>query len=114
MSSVRCHGSSPTTKKQRWKVSRWSRDTGIGTVPCYPTPFGEKAVRDSNCSRYCAYIRHDYRTALFSEDHAMYMNFLDWMARTSREKKKQTYDEYWRRLCQYFALLAKRQINGNT
>jgi hypothetical protein len=25
----------------------------------------------------------------------MYMNFIDWMARTSRKKKKKTYSDYW-------------------
>ncbi|KAL1885235.1 hypothetical protein Plec18167_001892 [Paecilomyces lecythidis] len=40
------------------------------------------------------------------------MNFFDWMCKTSRKKLLQSYDEYWRRLCQYFALFARRRLNG--
>jgi hypothetical protein len=43
----------------------------------------------------------------------MYMNFIDWMARTSREKKKQTYSTYWKRLYIYYSLLARRQMPDN-
>lgn len=41
------------------------------------------------------------------------MNFFDWMYKTSRKKILQSYDEYWRRLCQYFGLFARRRVNGN-
>lgn len=47
---------------------------------------------------------------LFLEDQTIYMNFFDWMYRTSRDKVLQSYDEYWRRLCQYFELFARRHI----
>ncbi|BCR90303.1 uncharacterized protein ACHE_60189S [Aspergillus chevalieri] len=40
------------------------------------------------------------------------MNFFDWMYKTSRKKLLQSYDEYWRRLCQYFGLFARRRVNG--
>jgi hypothetical protein len=43
----------------------------------------------------------------------MYMNFIDWMARTSRKKKKKTYSDYWKLLYICFSLLAQRQISGN-
>ena len=43
----------------------------------------------------------------------MYMNFIDWMRTTSKRKKKQTYDMYWRRLCIYFSLLAEREMSNN-
>src|SRR2546423_1397653 len=43
----------------------------------------------------------------------MYMNFIDWMARTSRKKKKKTYSDYWKLLCICFSLLAQRQMSGN-
>ena len=43
----------------------------------------------------------------------MYMNFIDWMARTSRKKKKKTYSDYWKLLCICFSLLAQRQMTGN-
>lgn len=43
----------------------------------------------------------------------MYMNFLNWMYKTSRRKKKQTYDVYWRRVCLYFSLLAEREMNNH-
>ncbi|ODM19121.1 hypothetical protein SI65_05738 [Aspergillus cristatus] len=61
--------------------------------------------------QYCAHSNEDYVEYLLSEDKAIYMNFLDWMSRTSREKRLQTYDEYWRRLCQYFGLFARRPVN---
>jgi hypothetical protein len=41
------------------------------------------------------------------------MNFLDWMAKTSRKKKKRTYSNYWKCLCVYFSLLAQRQMTDN-
>ncbi|KAJ5778330.1 hypothetical protein N7520_001576 [Penicillium odoratum] len=53
----------------------------------------------------------DYVDHLLREDQAIYMNFFDWMSRTSREKTLQSYDEYWRRLCQYFELFARRRVN---
>ena len=43
----------------------------------------------------------------------MYMNFIDWMYKTSKRKKKQTYDMYWRRVCLYFSLFAEREMNNN-
>ncbi|KAI9045815.1 uncharacterized protein KD926_007118 [Aspergillus affinis] len=61
--------------------------------------------------RYCAHSNEDYVEYLLSEDKAIYMNFLDWMSRTSRAKRLQTYDEYWRHLCQYFGLFARRPVN---
>jgi hypothetical protein len=39
-----------------------------------------------NCGKYC-----DHKTALLSEEPAACMAFIDWMARTSRKKKKQAY-----------------------
>jgi hypothetical protein len=53
----------------------------------------------SDRGRYCTHINVDHRAALLGEKPAMYMNFIDWMARTSRKKKKQTYSDYWKRLC---------------
>ena len=50
---------------------------------------------------------------LLLEDQAIYMNFFDWMFKTSREKALQSYDEYWRRLCQYFQLFARRGVNDD-
>ncbi|OJJ62717.1 hypothetical protein ASPSYDRAFT_86371 [Aspergillus sydowii CBS 593.65] len=37
----------------------------------------------------------------------------DYMCKTSRKKLLQSYDEYWRRLCQYFGLFARRRVNGD-
>ena len=50
---------------------------------------------------------------LLLEDQAIYMNFFDWMFKTSRKKVLQSYDEYWRRLCQYFELFARRSVNDD-
>jgi hypothetical protein len=63
--------------------------------------------------RYCRHIDVNHRDALLRKERAMYMNFIDWMARTSREKKKQTYSTYWKRLCIYYSLLARRQMPDN-
>lgn len=41
------------------------------------------------------------------------MNFFDWMSKMTRKKRLQTYDEYWRRLCQYFELFAHRRVNDD-
>jgi hypothetical protein len=62
--------------------------------------------------RYYIHIHIDYKVALLSEESSMYMNFIDWMAKTSRKKKK-TYNDYWKLLCICFSLLARRQITDN-
>jgi len=49
---------------------------------------------------------------LLSEDQTIYMNFFDWMFRILRTKVLQSYDEYWRRLCQYFSLFTRRRVNN--
>jgi hypothetical protein len=43
----------------------------------------------------------------------MYLNFTNWMARTSRKKKKKTYNDYWKLLCICFSLLARCQMTDN-
>jgi hypothetical protein len=63
-------------------------------------------------NRYCIQSNKDYVEYLLLEDQAIYMNFFDWMFKTSRKKLLQSYDEYWRRLCQYFGLFARRRVNG--
>lgn len=50
---------------------------------------------------------------LLLEDQAIYMNFFDWMFKTSRKKALQSYNEYWRRLYQYFELFARRSVNDD-
>ena len=39
--------------------------------------------------------------------------FIDWVARTSRKRKKKTYSDYWKLLCRCFSLVARRQMTGN-
>jgi hypothetical protein len=63
--------------------------------------------------RYCIQSNEDFVDYLLLEDKAIYMNFFDWMFKTSREKVLQSYDEYWRRLCQYFELFARRRVNDD-
>jgi hypothetical protein len=63
--------------------------------------------------RYCTKIDINYKQALLCEEAAMYMNFIDWMYKYSKRKKKQTYDMYWRRLCLYFSLFAEREMSNN-
>ena len=67
----------------------------------------------TNHCRYCSQIGVDYKKALLCEEPAMYMNFIDWMYKTSKRKKKQTYDMYWRRVCLYFSLFAEREMSNN-
>jgi hypothetical protein len=67
----------------------------------------------ANQRRYCSHINVNYKEALLREEPAMYMNFFDWMDKTSRKKKKDTYDVYWRRVCLYFSLFAKREMNDH-
>ena len=111
-SFVKCHGSSPTGKMQPAMLFRWL--SGIGT-----RKFSSEAVEASTCwagiyrHRYCSQIKINYRNALLCEEPAMYMNFIDWMRTTSKKKKKQTYDMYWRRICIYFSLLAEREMSNN-
>ena len=66
--------------------------------------------RITHKNRFCLQSNEDYRDYLLLEDQAIYMNFFNWMFRTSREKLLQSYDEYWRRLCQYFELFARRRV----
>src|SRR4029077_6723993 len=63
--------------------------------------------------RYCIDSKEDYVEYLLAEDQAISMNFFDWMWRTSKTKLLQSYDEYWRRLCQYFSLFARRGVNDD-
>ncbi|OXV07294.1 hypothetical protein Egran_04941, partial [Elaphomyces granulatus] len=44
------------------------------------------AVVERYWRRYCAHLNEDYMTFLLSEDQAIYMNFFDWMYKTSKEK----------------------------
>ncbi|OJJ62706.1 hypothetical protein ASPSYDRAFT_65810 [Aspergillus sydowii CBS 593.65] len=71
------------------------------------------AVVERYWRKYCIQLNKDYVEYLLLEDQAIYMNFFDWMYKTSRKKLLQSYDEYWRRLCQYFGLFARRRVNGN-
>ncbi|KAL5338248.1 hypothetical protein BJX70DRAFT_388776 [Aspergillus crustosus] len=61
--------------------------------------------------KYYIQLNHNYVEYLLLEDQAM--NFFDWMYKTSRKKLLQLYNEYWRRLYQYFGLFARRRVNGN-
>lgn len=77
-------------------------------------------VRTSLCdlgityeNRYCIQLNADYVDYLLLEDQAIYMNFFDWMFKTSQEKLLQSYDEYWHRLCQYFELFARHRVNDD-
>ncbi|PYH89774.1 hypothetical protein BO71DRAFT_464394 [Aspergillus ellipticus CBS 707.79] len=67
------------------------------------------AVVERYWRRYCIHLKVDYVEYLLLEDQAIYMNFFDWIHRTSRKKLLQSCDEYWRRLCQYSGLFARRR-----
>lgn len=62
---------------------------------------------------YCAHVgKEDYIGYLLLEEPTVYRNFFDWMWKTSTKKLLQSYDEYWRRLCQYFGPVARRPVNN--
>jgi len=46
----------------------------------------------------------DNKEYLLRQDQSVYMAFIDWIACTSREKKKGTYIMYWKWLCEYYCL----------
>ena len=46
-------------------------------------------------NRFCIQSNEDYVDYLLLEDHTIYMNFFNWMYRTSQKKGLQSYDEYW-------------------
>ncbi|GKZ75057.1 hypothetical protein AnigIFM50267_002296 [Aspergillus niger] len=71
------------------------------------------AVVERYWRKYCIQSNEDYVEYLLLEDQAIYINFFDWMYKTSRKKLLRSYDEYWRRLCQYFGLFARRRMNDN-
>ena len=64
---------------------------GVGTVPPL-CAFSQRCVQAEYFllteGRYCTHIYVDHKVALISEESSMYMNFIDWIARTSRKKKK--------------------------
>jgi hypothetical protein len=69
--------------------------------------------RSDGANRHCDHLKVDYVEHLLSEDPAVYMNFFDWMWKSSKKKLLQSYDEYWRRLTEYFSLLARRSISNH-
>ncbi|EHA20894.1 hypothetical protein ASPNIDRAFT_119967, partial [Aspergillus niger ATCC 1015] len=62
---------------------------------------------------FCTHSKADYVDYLLLEDQAIYMNFFDCMFRNSRKKSLQSYYKYWRCLCQYCGLFARRRLNDN-
>ncbi|CAG8250439.1 unnamed protein product [Penicillium salamii] len=62
-------------------------------------------------TRFYIQSNEDYVDYLLLEDQTIYMNFFEWISKTSREKLLQSYNEYWRRLCQYFELFARRHVD---
>ncbi|KAL2829035.1 hypothetical protein BDW59DRAFT_170777 [Aspergillus cavernicola] len=71
------------------------------------------AVVERYWRKYCIQLNQDYIEYLLLEDQAIYMNFFDWIYKTSWKKLLQSYDEYWRRLCQYFGLFARHRVNSD-
>ncbi|KAL4778139.1 hypothetical protein BJX76DRAFT_366673 [Aspergillus varians] len=69
------------------------------------------AVVERYWRKYCIQLKEDYVEYLLLEDPAIYMNFFDWMYKTLRKKLLQLYDEYWRRLCQYFGVLFLQKVS---
>ncbi|KAJ5216405.1 uncharacterized protein N7498_002812 [Penicillium cinerascens] len=78
-----------------------------------PNTLKDIAVVERYWRKFCIQSNEDYVDYLLREDQAIYMNFFDWMFRTSRKKGLQTYDEYWRRLCQYFELFSRLRVGDN-
>jgi hypothetical protein len=107
--SAALDGFPQTSSPRPWKVLLLSNDIG-GSRYAIGYQFNG---RELTSNRYCIQLNEDYVEYLLLEDQAIYMNFFDWMSKTSRKKLLQSYDEYWRRLCQYFGLFARRRVNGN-
>ena len=42
------------------------------------------------------------------------MAFIDWLRKGNADRRFQTYEAYWKALCQYFSLLARRAMSYNT
>src|SRR5947207_8083097 len=86
---------------------------GLGWLPpnYKPKTLTGIAVVERYWRRSCTHLKIDYVTYLLSEDQAIYMNFFDWMWKSSKKKRLQSYDEYWRRLCQYYSLFVRRPVN---
>ena len=110
--SANLDGSLQISSPKRWKVLLLSNDIGESRHFLFLTQNIQAWFRDNTTVRYCIQLKEDYVEYLLSEDKAIYMNFFDWMYKTSRKKLLQSYDEYWRRLCQYFGLFARRRVNG--
>jgi hypothetical protein len=55
-------------------------------------------LSEGPADNYCIHLDVDYVTHLLSEDPPIYRNFFDWMLKTFKEKRLQSYDDYWRRL----------------
>ncbi|KAJ5887370.1 hypothetical protein N7495_007411 [Penicillium taxi] len=87
------------------------RNLGWLPINLKPKTLEGIAVIERYWRKYCMQSKEDYVEYLLLEDQAIYMNFFDWMFKTSRKKLLQSYDEYWRRLCQYFSLFARRRVS---
>ena len=75
-------------------------------------PSGSNPLSDK--CRFCHAIERDYLATLLREDASIYQAFINWLDKNTRAKRKQTYDDYWRRLCQYFQVCAQRRMGGDT
>jgi hypothetical protein len=67
--------------------------------------------------RYCNVVGVDYKEYLLRGDQAVYMAFIDWIAamarQKGRQKRQQTYKNYWKWLSEYYALHSKKKMDGN-
>jgi hypothetical protein len=81
---------SPQTSSRRpWRVLLSSNDIG-GSKYAFGYQFNGTEL---TYNRYCIQLSEDYVEYLLLEDQAIYMNFFDWMYKTSRKKLLQSYDE---------------------
>jgi hypothetical protein len=69
--------------------------------------------RLDEANRHCVHLEVDYVEYLLSEDPTVYMNFLDWMWKSSKQKRLQSYKDYWKRLSRYFSLFARRPMSNH-
>jgi len=67
----------------------------------------------SRLNRYCDHKKVEYLGHLLEEKPEIYINFFDWMWKSTGVKVLQSYQQYWKHLSQYFALLARRRISGS-
>ncbi|KAI9727203.1 MAG: hypothetical protein M1834_008511 [Cirrosporium novae-zelandiae] len=105
------HWTDPISREETYSMLEKFKQKGW-LPPTYKesTIKGIKVV-EKYWQKHCNHLQVDDIEYLMKEEATVYMNFLDWIARTSKRKGKETLDMYWRRLCEYYSLFAHRRMH---